>query len=110
MEMSPNKRQAARSYALKPTHIDVMGKDYRLNDISNGGLGIIVDGPHTFFLGQRIEPITLPLSNGDRYLKGTVAHIHKTESHYICGIRLLLTGIGEYESLARFKKERTPAE
>jgi hypothetical protein len=110
METSPNKRQAARSYALKPTHIDLMGKAYRLNDISDGGLGIIVDGPHIFFLGQRIESIALPFCDGDVYFKGSVAHIHKTKSHYICGIRLLLTGIGEYESLARFKKERSLAE
>lgn len=87
-----------------------MGQAYRLNDISEGGLGVIVDGPHTFFLGQRIESIALPLNDGEIYLQGTVAHINKTESHYICGIRLRLTGMEEYESLARFKKERTLAE
>ena len=110
MEKSPNKRQTARLYSLKPTHIDLMGKAYRLNDISDGGLGIIVDEPHTLFLGQRIESIPLQFNDGDIYLKGTVAHINKTESHYICGIRLIFTGIEEYESLARFKKERTLVE
>jgi len=110
MENSQNKRKNDRLYSIKPTHIHLMEKAYWLNDISEGGLGIIVDGPHTFFLGQRIDSIPLQLNDGTVYLKGTVAHINKTELNYICGIRFIFTGIQEYESLARFKKERTLAE
>jgi hypothetical protein len=110
MENSQNKRQADRLYSIKPTRIHLMGKAYRLKDISEGGLGIIVDGPYTFFIGQRIDSIPLQLNDEAVYLKGTVTHISKTQLHYICGIRFIFSGIEEYESLARFKKERTLAD
>jgi len=104
-----NKRKTDRSYAVKPSRIQLKGKEYRLNDISDGGVGIIVDGPDTFFPGQRIDAIALELNDGTIHLKGAVTHINKTESHYICGIRFMLEGIEEYKSVALFKKERTPA-
>jgi hypothetical protein len=103
-----NKRKTDRLHAVKPSRIQLKGKEYRLNDISDGGVGIIVDGPDTFFPGQRIDAIPLELNDGTIHLKGFVAHISKTESHYICGIRFILDGIEEYKSVAQFKKERTP--
>ena len=102
-----SKRKTDRSHAVKPSRIQLKGKEYRLNDISDSGVGIIVDGPYTFFPGQRIDAIPLELNDGTVHLKGFVAHISKTESHYICGIRFILDGIEEYKSVAQFKKERT---
>ena len=103
-----NKRKTDRSHAVKPSRIQLKGKEYRLNDISDSGVGVIVNGPDTFFPGQRIDAIPLELNDGTIHLKGFVAHISKTESHYICGIRFILDGIEEYKSVAQFKKERTP--
>lgn len=83
-----------------------MGKNYRLNDIGDGGLGIIVDGPDAFLLGQRIDAILLELNDKTILLKGVVAHINKTPRHYICGIRFILDNIDQYQAVARFKEER----
>lgn len=110
MVSDQNKRRTDRAYAIKPTQIKLLGKKYLLNDISDGGLGIIVDGPDTFFMGQRIDAILLELKDQTVSLKGTVAHINKTQLHYICGIRFILDGIEEYNSVAQFKKERTRTE
>ena len=110
MESDQNKRKTGRSYAIKPTQIKLLGKNYRLNDISDGGLGIIVDGPDTFLSGQRIDAVLLELKDRTVSLKGTVAHINKTQLHYICGIRFILDGIEEYNFVAQFKKERTRTE
>lgn len=104
MGKSENKRKTDRLYSIKPTQIKVMGKEYALNDISEAGLGIIVDGPHTFSIGQRIDTITLELKDWVVFLKGAVAHVDKTASSYICGIRFIFSGIEEYNSVARFKK------
>ncbi len=99
-----NKRKTNRLYAIKPTQIKVEGIQYTLNDISEAGLGIIVDGPHTFSMGQRIDAITLELNDRTVLLKGAVAHVDKTASSYICGIRFIFSGIEEYNFVAQFKK------
>lgn len=106
MEKGKNKRKTNRLYSIKPTMINLKGKEYRLNDIATEGLGIIVDGPHTFFSGQRFDNITLQLNNGPISLKGIVTHITKNEINYICGVRFILAGIEEYKSAERFKNER----
>jgi hypothetical protein len=99
-----NKRKADRLYSIQPTKIKLLGKEYALNDISEAGLGIIVDAPHTFSLGQRIDAIPLQLNDRTVSLKGAVAHIDKTASNYICGIRFIFSGIEEYNAVAQFKK------
>ncbi len=104
MGNSKNKRKADRLYSIKPTQIKLLGKEYTLNDISEAGLGIIVDDPHTFFLGQRIDVIPLQINDSTVSLKGAVAHINKTVSNYICGIRFIFSGIEEYNAVGQFKK------
>lgn len=60
-----NNRKTTRTYPIKSTEILLKGKQYRLNDISNEGLGIIIEGDaHTFFMGQRINRIPLQLAQG----------------------------------------------
>ena len=101
-----NKRKTARTYPIKPTEIVLKGKEYRLNDISSEGFGIIVEGDaHTFFMGQRIDQIPLQLAQGTEYLKGVVAHITKNELNFVCGIRFLFGNRKEFESVKQFQKE-----
>jgi hypothetical protein len=101
-----NKRKTDRLYSFKPTLVYLKGKGYRLNDIATEGIGIIVDGPHIFFSGQRFDNITLQLNEGPISLKGIVTHITKNEINTVCGVRFILAGIEEYKSAERFKNER----
>ena len=106
-----NKRKTARTHPIKPTKIVLKGKEYRLNDISSEGLGIIVEGDaHTFFMGQRIDQIPLQLEQGTEYLKGVVAHLTKNELNFVCGIRFLFGSRKEFESVQKFQKEISTAD
>jgi hypothetical protein len=75
-----------------------------LNDISNEGIGIVVEGSDTFVLGQRIEAIHFPTENRDMTLNGIVSHISKNDLGFLCGIRFVYCGTGYFafvEGLAR---------
>lgn len=105
MAQTPNKRSNDRIYALKPVCITLKDHSFQLNDISNEGLGIVLDkdGPQ-FFIGERIAKIPIPLSGGTVYLTGTVSHISVTASCTVCGIRFLLDG-DDFLSVVQFIKE-----
>ena len=102
-----NKRKTKRSYHLKPTRIRVKGHDFRVNDLSNEGIGIILesDSPR-FHIGERLEDIEIQLLSGPVSLKGTVSHTSKTSVHMICGIRFQFSG-DDFKAAVQFKKERT---
>ena len=107
MKPSGYKRKTDRTVALKPTDIVIGEMSYRLNDISNEGIGIVVDASgHPFHIGQRIEAIPIALETGDRQLSGVVAHITKTSKHVLCGNRFLLRDGDELSAVVRFRQER----
>lgn len=108
MENYENKRKLDRLQAIEPIEINIKGNKYRLHDISEYGLGIIVDGENSFPLGQRIDSIPLQLNDKDVALKGVVTHISKTDINYLCGIRFIFDNIEEYKSVVQFKKEINP--
>ena len=106
MTVPRNKRKNERTYAIKPTRITLKGHSYRLNDISNEGIGLVLenDVPH-FVIGERLEKIPIPLQSGTVNLKGAVSHISITADCTVCGIRFIFDG-DEFSSIVQFKKER----
>lgn len=106
--MNNDGRKSPRVYDLKPTVVDINGTSYQLHDLSRDGCAIIVDSPHTFLLGQRLHPIVLQSKNRHQTLSGVVAHISKTKTFHICGIRFLFLNIDEYNFITQFKMERIP--
>ena len=81
---------------------------FLLNDISNEGIGIVVDGPDAFFLGQRVAAIHFPAENQDIPLNGIVSHISKNDQGFLCGIRFVYSGTGDFafvEGVARKYRE-----
>ena len=111
MKPSGNKRKTDRTAALKPTDIVIGEASYRVYDISNEGIGIVVGAfGHPFHIGQRIKAIPIVLEAGDRHLSGVVAHITKTSKHVLCGIRFLLRDGDELRAVVRFRQERRLAE
>ncbi len=106
MSASANQRQNKREYNLKPTRIALKGAFLEVNDISNGGIGIVLekDGPE-FITGERLDQIPLELTAGRAHLQGVVSHISVATDKTICGIRFLLTG-DQFDTVIQFKTER----
>ena len=102
-----NKRNNERTYALKPVRITLKDHPFQLNDISNEGIGIVLekDGPQ-FFIGERLEKIPIPLQSGTVYLMGIVSHISVNANCTVCGIRFLFDG-EDFPLVVQFKKECT---
>lgn len=106
MPVPENKRENKRAYHLKPTRIALKGTSFELNDISSGGIGVVLEkGRPEFVTGERIEKIPLELQSGRVNLKGVVSHISVSTERTICGIRFLLTG-DAFDTVIQFKKER----
>ncbi len=101
-----NRRKSARVYDLKPTTITLKNHPLKVNDISNEGIGLILeDGGPQFVTGERLETIPIPLKDGEVNVKGVVSHISITAKSSVCGIRFLFSG-PDFESIIQFKKER----
>lgn len=100
-----NNRESERTYFVESKDISINGKAFRLKDIAMGGVGVVVEGEHTFFIGQRLNNIELTASNQSKTLKGMVSHITKDQQHIICGIRFDFADHNEMEFVASFKKE-----
>ena len=106
MPNASNQRKAERIYDLKPTRIMLKGYYFTVNDISNGGIGIILeDDSPGFLMGERIEKIPIPLKSGTIEVNGAVSHISITSKSTICGIQFIFTG-DEFKSIIEFKNER----
>ena len=103
-----NRRQSNRAEAQYGAIVTIGEARFLMNNISSEGIGVVVEGPDTFFLGQRIEAIRFPKENQDMILKGIVSHLSKTDRGYLCGIRFVFSGTGDFvfvEGLARKYRE-----
>lgn len=101
-----NNRQNKRAYQLKPTKIALKGTFFELNDVSSGGIGLILrEGGPEFINGERLDHIPLELTEGPVSLQGVVSHISVLTDRTICGIRFILTG-DQFDAVMRFQKER----
>ena len=106
MPVPASQRQNKRAYQLKPTRIALKGTFLELNDLSSGGLGVILEkGGPEFLIGERLDTIPLELTDGPVNLQGVVSHISVSTEQTICGIRFLLTG-DQFDTVIQFKKER----
>ena len=107
MTETRNKRNNERTYSLKPVCITLKDHPFQLNDISNEGIGIVLekDGPQ-FCIGERIEKIPIPLQSGAVNLVGIVSHISVNAHRTVCGIRFIFHG-EDFSSVVQFKKECT---
>jgi len=106
MPASDNQRQTRRAYRLKPTRIALKGTFLAVNDLSSGGIGVVLeqDGPD-FVIGERLDRIPLELTAGPVNLQGVVSHISVSTDQTICGIRFLLTD-DQFDTVIQYRKER----
>ncbi len=107
MPASRDQRRSHRVRELKPTRIRLKGRHFMVSDISNSGIGIILedDGP-PFVVGERLEDVPIPLENGTVNVQGIVSHISVTTAGRTCGIHFIFRG-AEYDAVIRFIQERT---
>lgn len=101
--VTENNRKSERTYFFESKDISINGNAFRLKDIAMGGVGVVVDGEHTFFIGQRLNNIELTASNQSKTLKGIVSHITKDQQEIICGIRFDFADHNEMEFVAKIK-------
>ena len=99
-------RKSKRATALKPTFIHLKGDTFKVRDISNEGIGIVLpnDGP-SFAVGELLPEISIPLAKGMVHLRGVVSHLSYTAAEKLCGIQFLFEG-AEYEAVIDFIHER----
>ena len=100
-----NNRKSERAYVIETKDISINGKAFRLKDIALGGFGVIVEGEHTFFIGQRLNNIELKADSRSKTIKGIVSHITKDQQHIICGIRFEFVDHDEMEFVAKLKSK-----
>jgi c-di-GMP-binding flagellar brake protein YcgR len=106
MPMPANQRKKKRVHQLKPTWIALKGAFFELNDVSSGGIGIVLaTGAPEFVTGERLEDIPIELTTGPVSIQGVVSHISVSTGKTVCGIRFLLAG-DDYDTVMQFKKER----
>ena len=106
MENRSEQRKNSRVYELVPTQIMLKERLFTVNDISSSGMGIVLeDGGPSFYMGERIPSIPLPLAAGTVTLAGVVSHISVSDARRVCGIRFLFSG-DDFDMVLRFKKER----
>ena len=84
--------------------IAVQGVSCELCNISEYGLGVRVETPTAYHLGQRIDDIRMSISGSHYRLRGSIAHITRTISGSVLGIRLEINSIEEYRFIADVKK------
>lgn len=107
MAKRPNQRKSDRSYHLIPTAIRLKGREIRVNDISNEGIGIRLEvGGPRFTVGERLDDIPIPLLDGTVHLRGVVTHVSVDGTTTVCGIRFLFSG-DDFDAAIRFRRERT---
>lgn len=101
-----DKRKSKRATALKPTFIYLKGDTFKVHDISNDGLGIVLpDDAPAFTVGELLPEIPIPLARGMVHLRGVVSHLSYTAAGKLCGIQFLFEG-AEYEAVIDFIRER----
>jgi hypothetical protein len=103
-----NRRQTTRRTTQYGTIVTIGKERFLINNISSEGIGVVVEGPDTFFMGQRIDAIQFPKENPDIALNGIVSHISKTDRGFMCGIRFIFSGTKDYafvEGLSRKYQE-----
>ncbi len=107
MPSNRDQRRSHRVRELKPTRINLKGKPFEVSDISNYGIGIILeDDDPPFAVGERLEDIPLPLESGTVNVQGIVSHLSVTTAGRTCGIHFIFRG-AEYDAVIRFIQERT---
>lgn len=109
MEKPAEKRQGARldPLALPDIRLFIQGVARELINISDNGFGIRIDTPTGFHLGQRLDDIRLTVEGQTHRLHGAIAHITRTITGSVLGIRLTLDSIEEYRVVADLKKRCT---
>lgn len=100
-----NRRQAARKNTQHGPIVTIDEERFLVDNISSEGIGVVVEGPDTFFLGQRIEAIRFPKERQDITLNGIVSHISKTDRGYLCGICFVFSGAGDYAFVQALAQE-----
>ena len=82
----------------------IQGVVCEICNISDHGLGIRINTPNAYHLGQRIEDISMSVDDRQYRLRGSVAHITRTIEGNVLGIRLEINSIEEYRFIADLKK------
>ena len=105
MEKPSEKRQGTRiePLLLADVRLFIQGVVRELINISDNGIGIRIDTPTGFHLGQRLDDIRLEVEGHTRRLYGAIAHITRTLTGSVLGIRLELNSIEEYRFVADLK-------
>ncbi len=102
-----NRRKSPRIYDLKPTTILLKDHPFKVNDISNDGMGLIMEkAAPQFITGERLDAIPIPLESGAVNVKGVISHISITSKNTIFGIQFLF-GSQDFKAVIQFKEERT---
>ena len=106
--MAPHdeKRAAKRVKPTSPTDIRVavQGVACELCNISDYGLGIRIESPTSYHLGQRIADIRMSVAGRHPHLRGSIAHINRTSFGNVLGVCLEINFLEGYQLICGGKK------
>jgi c-di-GMP-binding flagellar brake protein YcgR len=73
-----------------PMYAQVAGREYRVINLSEGGVGFLIDQHERFLRDDRIEALTLKMRQRVLTFKGRVAHISPHETgDCLCGVEFV---------------------
>jgi hypothetical protein len=101
----PKRRSSKRVQIPKRKTVKINQKDCVLINISHEGIGVLVTGSQTFFIGQRIDDILLEPEAESTSLKGIVSHLTENETGKICGIRFEFQNGGDFDYVQKINND-----
>jgi hypothetical protein len=106
MEKTAEKRLGTRiePLLLPGIRLFIQGVARELINLSDNGFGVRIDTPSGFHLGQRLDDIRLEIEGNTHRFHGAIAHITRTITGSVLGIRLKIDSIEEYRFIADLQK------
>jgi len=88
-------------------HVFVDDREFRVFDISEGGVGLELPSPTTFAVGDGVDRLRLCFADQEMTLRGRVAHVSEVrKKEFICGIQYLDLDADLTSYLARYVNSR----
>ena len=107
MKATSEKRRTVRQANLLPTRVIIENNTYQVVNVSREGIGIRIEGEHSFYLGQRVTSIAIETQDKTCSFDGAITHITHQQATVVCGIRFDLGDIDAYNHMAQYVEERS---
>ena len=86
--------------------VSLEGRGFRVSNVSENGLQILLQKEHHFRAGQTIDPVLLSFGDAELHLKGRVAYVDQIDcGQFALGLELLFVNREQQEICREHHKE-----